>query len=577
MKKLSLRKGIEKLHLAALRFPFTLFFLVGLAVLFYISINNHQAYISPRIRTFFALGTGLSMSLGLFLERSSKMLLRISGQLAGVILLLIYSLFLLEKFEAVDIFQQIALGAVFVLMSFVSAYFDKNSDVSFWEFSKTSVIQLTIAFIFSGVLMAGLSLAVLSLDLLFKVTIHNVVYQNIAISCFALFGPVYFLSNIPPKEEMHSTNFEFNRFLKILGLYILMPILAIYTVILYAYLVQIIIKWELPNGWVSTLVSVLGLGGFVTMHLLFPLREDNKNKTVSVLSEYFPLVLFPLLILMSVGIFRRLGDYGMTINRLYVLLLNGWLYGVSIYLFLTQSKHLKWLIISFSVVLFAASIGPWSVFNLTKKAVTRDTKELLLQSNLLKNGKAIDNSDKHIKVNDSIAEMLKDKIEYLNQTFGSSVMQPFFNDSVNNMTRFGIFEKLGISELKPNQNRTRYFDIICKNKNRSIDITSCKAMLYLNGTTDGNIFDNKDFSVDFSDNTIKIRSKNSPDSLISIDLQPAVLSTFKSFDPAKTVITNELVLDKNKYLLEFSHMNGLYNPKQKTVKINRFEAILFLK
>jgi len=82
----------------------------------------------------------------------------------------------------------------------------------------------------------------------------------------------------------------------------------------------------------------LALGGFLSMMILYPLRLQSENKVVTYFSKYFPVIIFPLLILMTIGIFRRFDDYGLTINRGYVFLLNLWLYGICIYLFsLNQS------------------------------------------------------------------------------------------------------------------------------------------------------------------------------------------------------------------------------------------------
>ena len=88
-------------------------------------------------------------------------------------------------------------------------------------------------------------------------------------------------------------------------MYIIVPILSLYVLILYVYLITIVVQWQLPDGWVSTLVSVLALGGFLTMAIVYPLAVQ-KDKLVSWLFRYFPLLLMPLLVLMSVGIARRL-------------------------------------------------------------------------------------------------------------------------------------------------------------------------------------------------------------------------------------------------------------------------------
>ena len=334
MKKISIKNLLEKLQLVAARFPFVLFFILGLGFLFLLKINRQHIDIKPYLWVIFSLGIFLNLSVTLFAERYKSILVRNAINLLSIILLVAYCLTLPDKFESVHFFKVIAIGISFILSIFVIAFLKKENDESFWEFSKTIIIQSLIAGLFSQVLFAGISLAILSLKELFKVPIDNKIYENLAVICYVYFGPIFLLANLTQESEMHKPELNFNKFFKILGLYIFLPILALYTLILYVYLAQIIVKWELPNGWVSMLVSVLGLGGFLTMHILYPLRGENENKLVNTLSRYFSVILLPLMVLMSVGISRRFSDYGITINRLYVILLNVWLYGICIYLYI---------------------------------------------------------------------------------------------------------------------------------------------------------------------------------------------------------------------------------------------------
>jgi len=81
---------------------------------------------------------------------------------------------------------------------------------------------------------------------------------------------------------------------------------------------------------------------------------------------------------MSIGIFRRIGDYGITINRCYILLLNIWFYGIYIYLFLTKSQHIKWILMSLVGIALISSIGFWSVANTVEKySLTKDENTML--------------------------------------------------------------------------------------------------------------------------------------------------------------------------------------------------------
>jgi len=215
-----------------------------------------------------------------------------------------------------------------------------------------------------------------------------------------------------------------------------LPILAVYTLILYVYLIQIIFKWQLPNGWVSTLVSVLGIGGFVCILILHPLYLSKENKLVDRFSRLFPALLFPLLILMTIGIVRRIADYGLTINRMYILILNLWFYGISIYLFVKQSKQVKGIIISFAAVAFLSSVGPWSVFSTTRNSLKTQLKKELIDAHLIKKDKIILNRNKTEKIDSLTLMRTTETIRYLVKVYGSESLQQYFSISIRNKSAF---------------------------------------------------------------------------------------------------------------------------------------------
>jgi hypothetical protein len=585
MKKFSFKVWIEKIQLVAQRFPFTLFFLLGLAFLFFLQINKHGMDIQPHTWTFFSLGIILSLTVSLFSEDFKFILLRGGLNLVGILLLLGYCYTLPAKFLSVNFYQTIALGIVFVLSTFVGSFLKKNNDISFWEFGKKNILQLVITFIFAQVLMLGLSLAVLSLKELFKIDVQHEVYQNLAVVCYAIFAPLYFLTTIPNEIEKRKQEYTFEKFLKILGLYILLPILALYTLILYVYLIQIVIKWELPNGWVSTLVSVLGLGGFLCMLILYPLRLEKENKIVNFLSKNFPLLLFPLLVLMTIGIFRRLDDYGLTVNRLYVMLLNFWLYGISIYLFISKANHLKWIIISFATILLFSSVGPLSVFSITKHSMIRDVKQLLTDAHLLKNGKVIDNSNAVIKVDSVKTVQLSAKISYTLETYGQDIIQPFFSDSIQKLSSSDIEKRLGLNEkyLSGNSNfrnstETQYFNASLPFNEASVDIKDYNSYLRIRRENDAEeVYKGNDFVVKYHNNTLLISKPTDKQYAISIPLKMQLKKIFNSNKKGTDYTMSELSLTGPGYLLIINNLNGFHTPKSDSITITNLHASLFLK
>lgn len=585
MKKFSLKSWISQIQQVALRFPFTLFFVIGLAFNFFLQINKHHVDIQPHTWAFLYVGTVMSLAVTLFLEDLKNLYTKIGLNLLSIILLLVYLFTLPDKFLPVHYYQLIILGVVFSLSAFFGSFIKPKNDIPFWEFSKNFVTQFIISAIFAQVLMLGLSLAILSLKELFKVEIHNEVYQNVAVICYVLFAPIFFLANIPDATEKLKQRYSFPIFLKILGLYILLPILALYSLILYVYLIQIVIGFELPNGWVSTLVSILGLGGFFCMLVLYPLRldDENKNKVVNIFSRYFPILLFPLLMLMSIGIFRRLGDYGLTINRCYVLILNLWLYGISTYLFITKANHLKWMVISFAAVTFCSTVGPWSVFSVTKRTLTKEIGQLLSETKLLKNGKVLDNTKQIVKIDSLSSKKLSEDIKYICENFGTSAIQPYFKDSIQKLDSWKINEILGVdkSAVYASEHHSaeyQYFNASQDTNNELVDISQ-NYISYIRlhrSNEDKYLINTKKISVRYLNNSLVISRPEYKKSLI-IPLQSKIKEILSWDKKQKHFSAVKLTIAGENSKLVINNIAGFYSPKNDSITVTEFRANLFLK
>lgn len=576
MKKISVKSWIEKIRLVTLRFPFTMFFLLGLAFNLFLQINNKTVDIQPHTWAFFSIGIVLSLAVSLFLEDFKNIIVNVGLNLLAICLLLVYAITLPEKLLPVHFYQLIIIGLVFLLMAFVVSFLKKNKDIPFWEFSKTCLLQLIISFIFAQVLMLGLSLAVFSLHELFKVDIQSEVYQNLAVICYALFAPVYFLANVPDKTEKYKTEYSFPVFMKILGLYILLPILAIYSLILYVYLAQIIVKWELPNGWVSMLVSVLGFGGFLCMLILYPLRLEKENKVVNLLSKYFPLLLLPLLVLMSVGIFRRLGDYGLTINRCYVLILNIWLYGICIYLFLSKSNHLKWIIISFAAVAFLTSVGPWSVFHVTRNSLNNELEQLLTDAHLMKHGKVSIQKNKTLTV-DSISQVkLIEKIRYLSNNYGNESLQKFFPSSIKDKSVSTILRELNLKDIYSDNNKAFYSASLDYPKSGKIDISPFGTFMKISVSQGVDlVYNDKDLTIKFDDkNRMLIVNSENKSFLIPLNEKFEMIKDKNLNNENREFTADELTIKTADFKLIICNFNAEADIDN-NFKIKTLEAYLF--
>lgn len=94
--------------------------------------------------------------------------------------------------------------------------------------------------------------------------------------------------------------------------------LIIYAIILYCYIIRILICWELPDGGVAYLV----LGFLIVALVCYLLRLQLENRHYEWFFKAFPAVAFAPLVLLWIGVSRRIGDYGLTDSRLYLIVLS---------------------------------------------------------------------------------------------------------------------------------------------------------------------------------------------------------------------------------------------------------------
>ena len=110
---------------------------------------------------------------------------------------------------------------------------------------------------------------------------------------------------------------KYKRLLQIIVDFILSPALVIYAAILYLYIIRILLRWELPDGGVAYLV--LSFLGVTLLCYLFRLLLEKRH--FEWFYKYLPAIALPPVVLLWTGIFRRVGEYGFTEARFYLIVL----------------------------------------------------------------------------------------------------------------------------------------------------------------------------------------------------------------------------------------------------------------
>ena len=246
--------------------------------------------------------------------------------------------------------------------------------------------------------------------------------------CSELLPLLMFLGLLPEGERKHDRVPQPTAFLHNILHYLFLPLAGLYLLVLYVYAGTIIARWELPDGWVSWLVTALMAGIIGIEGGLYPSRVKSHKPVDERIARWLPLLTLPLLVLMTVGIGRRFLDYGITLNRLYLATLNVWFYFVCIGLAVGKARRISWIPISFSLVFLLTSVLPVNYAGITRNVLREDVKEALGDKRNLSEAQYEAWLQSLPKEE---ARAVEDKLHYLQDCFGEESIQDLVKDGVS--------------------------------------------------------------------------------------------------------------------------------------------------
>lgn len=294
-----------------------------------------------------------------------------------------------KLFERVELPRYMAWLAVVHLWVSFAPYLNRTSSVAdFWEYNKQLFANFIVGGAYTLILWAGLSAAVLAVDQLFNVHIDGDTYAHLFVLLAGMFSTAYSLHRFPKDFQFDADEMAFAGAFHNLCKFIFIPIVALYFLILYAYSAKILVTWDLPHGWVSSLVIGFAAAGIFTWLLNFFLPRFDSGSIVGNFKKWFWLILFPMVGLLFVAIARRIWDYGITEERFFVAHTGAWLTLCCVFFVLIKSEDIKFIPISMAAFILAAVYGPFSAFESTKRSQTHQLETLLTKNGMFADGKA---------------------------------------------------------------------------------------------------------------------------------------------------------------------------------------------
>ena len=424
----------EAFQTCAKRFPAPMAFATALALylIFLIIADYHIKPYEQLINAlgyFLSVGFVLSLTLALWTEEKEENRRTDTIQIVAYAILLADTIYLYSinfgSGNGWEVFLMHA-SAIFalVLSIFFLSFKQERDDIASWNFTLQILVNLFISFLIGLILWGGICILLGSLKWLFSIELGWKWYAVTGTLCALYLPTLLFLGRIPKDEEKHQRQPLQSTFLGNVMRYIFVPLEGLYLLVLYAYAVRILVQWELPNGNVSWLVIVSMIGCIAIEFGLYPVRKSEGRKSDERIARFLPLLLIPLILLMSIGIFRRLSDYGITIHRLYLVLLNLWFYAVCITLFLTRARRIKWISISFAALFLLTSALPFNFTNFTRRQLLREVRHKFEENKVTVPLNA-DGYDKLMKsLSKDEASSISAKLSYLERTFNQETIEP---------------------------------------------------------------------------------------------------------------------------------------------------------
>ena len=358
------------------RFPLTVVYLIlrtaGCIVAVWWKIPESYENLVTTILFSLFLGLILTSATTLWSEEVKNRSARLWGIVIGNILLVLNAFFIYKHLQddppTAMFIAQAAITTALAVAFFYLPFFREKDDLPVWNFTWRTFLWFCISFLTGGILAGGLIILMRSLDMLFGISVNEDWYATIGILSILTVPVLLFLARIPEGEEKHSDVAVISKFLFFVIRYLFIPLLLLYLIVLYIYGIHILIRWELPNGGVAWLVSVLMIGCVIVELCLYPFMRSGEGKPFEKwIVRWLPVLILPLLLLMTIGIARRLSDYGVTHPRLYLLVFNLWCYAVCLGLFFGKAKRVRWIATSFATVSLLTSLLPINLTSLSVK------------------------------------------------------------------------------------------------------------------------------------------------------------------------------------------------------------------
>lgn len=494
-----------------------------------------------------------------------------------------YGLYLLFIIPALLLFLMIA--------PYTQSLRDSSNDLSFWVYNRILWVGVLVSFLAIFIMTGGLHAAFASIEALFDIDLPHEIMGDIWAFSALLVGPVYALSWVPKEFNFVKEECKDPPGLGFLLNWILAPLILIYFLILYAYLVKLIVVQELPLGVLAYMVTGFAGVGIATYLIGWPMHENGGAILQKVYKYLFPALAIPV-VLQFIAIGERIYTYGVTEQRYMIVLSAIWL-AVLVGLFtVKKASSIKIIPTLLSLLLFLAAFGPWGAVGLSGMSQQHRLEKLLVKHEILKDGR-VTKTEKDISFDDR--KSISSKVEYMHDTERKDRLRVWFPDKTDEewekLTAYNMVEAMGIKYVSRYETGTsddRFHYYTRHNQKRLTDVRGydyASQNIYTHAMGDDQVRSQNKVEADANKNQPEISWRLNKESILSVTVEGRGAVTFdlgemvrKKREAGHSEEQEEMQLQGFaqglKIRLIISNMSGAI--KNDTVKVDNVSFVMLL-
>ena len=269
----------------------------------------------------------------------------------------------------------------------VVPYLGFTASHGFWQYNRVLFFRFLLATLYSGVLFAGLSLALAAIDNLLGIDVPDLHYPRLFFLIAFFFHPICFLAGVPADFEELEESRCYPAALRVLSQFVMLPLVAVYVTIQMLYLGRIVVTATWPSGWTGYLVSSLAVAGIFSLLVAHPERIEGKKEWIDRYALAFWVAIVPACVMVLLALWQRIEQYGITERRYLLGVLAVWLGATALHRVITRSRDIASIPLTLTIIGVVTFVGPWSAYAVAERSQAGRVEEILTAHGALVEGR----------------------------------------------------------------------------------------------------------------------------------------------------------------------------------------------